>query len=108
MIIENWVKEPEIYQMNRLCLRYNSKAKRVPICILLSTHRIYEFSVQKQIILPKELKSSVQISNIKFLSTYKNVETLISIILTNDEEIEETFTLRFYYKDDAIWLYVFH
>ena len=101
---ENWVKEPEIYQIHRLCLRYSLKGKRTPTCILLSTYKIYEFSLQKQLITPRELKFSAPISNVKLICDYKNVDTLMTVVIMSEENEEETFTLRFYYKDDKKWL----
>jgi hypothetical protein len=52
---ESIIVDPEIYQVHRVLLRYNSKGKKAPSCFIMSTTTIYAYSVHKFSVEPDAL-----------------------------------------------------
>ena len=104
------MKDPEIYQIHRVCLKYTVKGKRSQTIVALSNSKLYLFGAQgKNESVPKLLLGSCLLSGIKNIVTHSNCDTLITVVassslLGGSGKIDVNLILRFYNVPDTKWL----
>eukprot|EP01095_Lingulamoeba_sp_RSL-Kostka_P000489 TRINITY_DN10778_c0_g1_i1.p1 TRINITY_DN10778_c0_g1~~TRINITY_DN10778_c0_g1_i1.p1 ORF type:complete len:290 (+),score=54.12 TRINITY_DN10778_c0_g1_i1:127-996(+) len=104
-----YIQEPEVYQMHRHCIRYDTKGHKTRLCIAISTGQVYGFSVHKEYLIPDKILWSFKYENIKSFNRFSNQQNLICIklntpIVTHKGE-KDTITILFYDTADLMWLY---
>merc|ERR1712137_82556 len=104
-----WVQAPDVFQLQRLCLKYTSKGKRTQIIVVVSTGALFLFGIQgKNTIVPKELLGTCPLTGISSIVSHSNCDELVTVVgssslLGGTGKIDVNVILRFFTSEDAKW-----